>query len=81
MRTVKMNYNHTYYENYYFNRVVSNWNVINYETREALIDCEYANQTKKIINEYLLKVFLERFNPEIKCTWHVNCTCTNCKVV
>ena len=81
IKTKKLNYNHAYYENFYFNRVVNNWNGIKYDTREALIDCEYVNHTKKIINEYLFQVFLEKFSPEIKCTWYVNCSCTNCKVV
>ena len=73
--------NHDFYKNYYFNRCVNTWNALDYETCEALLDCENKCQIKQILNEFILQMVQEKCSSDHKCTWFIICTCTNCQLI
>ena len=71
---------HDFYYNFFFNRCVNLWNAVEYETREALLDCETKSQIKSILNEFIFQMVHEKFSSDLKCTWSIICTCTNCQL-
>ena len=67
-------------ENYFFQRVSGSWNVLPYDIRDTLVNLDDIAPAKDIIKKHLFQIFYDKFITSMKCTWYVNCTCTNCKV-
>ena len=80
LATLKQQTKHFFYENYYHNRAVKYWNALPLILREDLVECENKSQIKKLLIDYLHKLFNEKFESDSKCTWFITCTCTNCRI-
>ena len=61
---------------FYFNRVCRLWNAL------PQIDLSLSFQSVKVkIEEFLWSMFIQRFNPNVPCTFHFVCPCTKCMSV
>ena len=80
MSALTRHHRYTLFENYYFQRVVSVWNKLPYDTRELLVNLEEMTPAKTVIKKFLFQEFYAKFSTNMKCTWYIHCTCPNCKI-
>ena len=72
--SLKYNYKRTNLgRHYYFNRIVRLWN-----TFPALDLQQSAGIITLQLSSFLWNHFIDHFNPDIPCTLHLRCPCSNC---
>ena len=61
------------YRHFYFNRIVKLWNAFpDFDTSLSM------TSIKSFLITHLWNHFITHFNPEISCTFHFVCPCSNC---
>ena len=77
---LNLNTGYSLFENYYFQRVAGSWNILPYDTTDALVSLEEPFPAKSILKEFLFQIFFEKFDTDSKCTWFLQCTCPICRI-